>query len=146
MCVNDGKIAAIDTQLADLRKERDRYEEVLGKCDNSLESLDCITNSLKSIGSYCTEVSASGPYDLGESSKYATEFNNIMSDIEDKKSMFQLALTDIRDEIDGLEADKTRLKLNTPCGKCSECCPPASTDVYGNGIYSGYTGGYWRNR
>ncbi len=146
MCVNDKKIAAINTQLAALKEEKAKYEGVLKDCNNSLESLNCITNSLKLIGNYCTEVSAYGPYDLGESSKYATEFNNIMTDIKNKQKSFQLALNDISDEISGLEADKASLVSMTPCGSCSECRPPVTDDVYGNGIYGGNTGGYWRNR
>lgn len=124
MCVNTAKIEAINDQLKALREERTNYQELLDRCNDAWDTIDCIREKLESIGLFCGNVRASGPYDLGKSTEYAESFQCIEDEMDERKDKIQLSLDDIDEEIDVLEIDKSILALHTPCGSCEECCPP----------------------
>ncbi len=145
MCkVNDQKRSVLTIEIQELGYELADYTRLSKDMGSSLDTLDCVIKHTKSISEACKGVSAGGSFDHGESATYAKNLDSIKTEIEAQKKANEAAINEIKTEMKNKQKALNSLPEN--CGTCLECCPPASTDVYGHGTYSGYTGGYWRSR
>lgn len=129
MCVhNDNKRAELQKQIDDLKLEISNYDKLRTDVVAGKAQVDCYLENLKAFKEACSQVSAAGSYDNGESETYIKEFNSMGKELDNQKIAADKAIQGMWDSIRWI--GMTMQYLDSDCAACKAAAAAAAASTY----------------
>ena len=129
MCIhNDNRKAEMQKQIDKFELEKEKYESLKTDIEAGREEVKCYSEKLKAFKEACSQVSASGSYDNGESETYIEKFNSMDTELEAQKKATANAIQGLIDSIRSLRRDIRN--MDSDCADCKAKAEAAAASSY----------------
>ncbi len=127
---NDAKKAELSTEIENLRIKIAEYKDLSDDIKLGQAEVDCYLSYLDTFQNQCSQISAYGSYDNGESATYINKFNDMNNELENQKTILSNAITKMQEE--KRNKQRTLRNMTTDCASCYAAKQGSSTKPKNN--------------
>jgi uncharacterized phage infection (PIP) family protein YhgE len=117
---NDAKKAEIQAEIDDLNEKIEEYNDLSNDIKSGQDEVACYLSYLDTFQSQCSQISAYGSYDNGESATYINKFNDMKKELESQKTILSNAIISMQNEVRWRE-----MTIHYMSEDCADCIAAA---------------------